>query len=104
MKSGVQWTRFRSSLINEGLMSREMIDLDTGKTQPSIRTNLGKGVKGYTTGMARVIALDYNRIARTLTDLDLNNHDNVTPIRGDHHATAETADLRGSGGNSEHAG
>ena len=47
---------------------------------------------------------NYNRIARTLTDLDLNNHDNVTPIRGDHHATAETADLRGSGGNSEHAG
>jgi hypothetical protein len=104
MKSGVQWTRFRASLINEGLMSREMIDLDTGKTQPSIRTNLGKGVKGYTTGMARVIALDYNRIARTLSDLDLNNHDNVTPIRGDHHATVETADLRGSGGNSEHAG
>ena len=106
LKSGVQWTRFRSNLINEGLLAREMLELDTGKTQPSIRINLGKGVKGYTTGMARVIALDYNRIARALSDLDLDphTHDNVIPLRGETpHGTTETADLRGPGRNSEHA-
>jgi Domain of unknown function (DUF927) len=94
MKSGVQWTRFRSSLKNEGLLSDEMTDINTGALLPSIRVNLGRGVKGYTTGSARVVAFNYSKLADTIADLTV--PDNVTPFyRGP--TDAEATDLRRPG-------
>jgi hypothetical protein len=101
MKSGIQWTRFRASLANEGLLSPEMVDINSGLNQPSIRINLGKGVKGYTTGMSRVVAFNYDRLARTLSEITI--PDNVVPMRGTHNEGAEAADLRGPGRGSESA-
>lgn len=103
LKAGIQWNRFRASLINEGLLSNEMIDIETGKHQTSVRANLGKGVKGFTTGSSRVIAFNYDRLANTINDTVL--PDNVITLRGDRpHGQHQTADILGPGGNPGHTG
>jgi len=73
LKTGVQWTKLRAGLSAEGFFDSEMYDETGGKFLPSLRVNLGKGVKGYTTGVSRVVAFEYNKVASIVEDLTKNN-------------------------------
>ena len=78
-RTGVQWTKLRAGLAAEGFLDPEMLDGPSERYLPSIRVNLGKGVKGYTTGVSRVVAIEYDKVASTLDELT--NNDNVVAMR-----------------------